>query len=251
MVYSNRISGIQGAGKRALIEMLTESAGKFGHVPSPEPIVITGTGNKCLTLSLLALQSNYSWLIVGCRLLGDVDSASKLWDVFLAGRVPQSHMPTSRFDVDSFYHPEVERPGGMISQGGYFPVEDIKWSEKSFLIRNHMDAPDKRLKGVRSLTPDFEGIFPVCQYRSHSSCFVRTRTKLIEYSAVAVGYVCCRAISAYGQPRSNRTWNDINSANEAWFWNKSQDRELSTDVDLMCSGWHSLQRLALVGTNSK
>ncbi|KAF7892692.1 uncharacterized protein EAF02_000230 [Botrytis sinoallii] len=61
--------------------------------------------------------------IVGmaCRLPGEVDSASSLWDMLVHRRSAQAaRVPKSRFDIDAYYHENLERPGSFNVLGGYF-----------------------------------------------------------------------------------------------------------------------------------
>ena len=76
-----------------------------------------------------------------CRLPGEVNSASKLWDLLEEGRTGQCNIPSSRFNVDAFYHPRgVDRPGSMNTKGGYFLKEDVRAFDNSFFGINNMEA---------------------------------------------------------------------------------------------------------------
>ena len=81
--------------------------------------------------------------IVGlaCRLPGEASSGSKLWDLLVNGRSGQCDIPSSRFNVDAFYHPKgVDRPGSMNTRGGYFLKEDIRSFENDFFGINNLEA---------------------------------------------------------------------------------------------------------------
>lgn len=56
------------------------------------------------------------------------------------GRSGQCGIPASRFNVDGFYHPNVDRPGSMNTAGGYFLEEDIRAFENSFFGINNLEA---------------------------------------------------------------------------------------------------------------
>ncbi|KAK3945108.1 hypothetical protein QBC46DRAFT_445535 [Diplogelasinospora grovesii] len=61
--------------------------------------------------------------IVGmaCRLPGSIDSASKFWQTLREKRsVRTPKVPSSRFNVDAHYHPDLSRPGSYSALGGYF-----------------------------------------------------------------------------------------------------------------------------------
>ncbi|ORY71434.1 putative polyketide synthase [Pseudomassariella vexata] len=77
---------------------------------------------------------------MGCRLPGKSSSCSKLWDLLIAGRSAQGPFPTSRFNIDGFYHPNGERPGSLNTAGGYFIDEDIRAFENSFFGINNLEA---------------------------------------------------------------------------------------------------------------
>ena len=79
-------------------------------------------------------------LTLGCRLPGGVDSPSKLWDLLSQGRSTQSSVPSSRFNMDGFYHPNIERPGSITTKGGYFLDEDLQSFDNDFFDINNLEA---------------------------------------------------------------------------------------------------------------
>lgn len=52
----------------------------------------------------------------------------------------QGDMPSSRFNIDAFYHPDKEHPGSVNMKGGYFLQEDIRTFENSFFGINNLEA---------------------------------------------------------------------------------------------------------------
>ncbi|CAG8910253.1 unnamed protein product [Penicillium egyptiacum] len=82
--------------------------------------------------------------IVGmaCRLPGGATSPSKLWDLLVNEGSGQGDVPSSRFNIDAFYHPDgSKRPGSMNMKGGYFlQDEDIRNFENEFFGINNMEA---------------------------------------------------------------------------------------------------------------
>jgi acyl transferase domain-containing protein len=42
--------------------------------------------------------------------------------------------------VDSFYHPNGDRPGSIVTKGGYFLNEDVREFENSFFGINNLEA---------------------------------------------------------------------------------------------------------------
>jgi acyl transferase domain-containing protein/NADPH:quinone reductase-like Zn-dependent oxidoreductase len=63
---------------------------------------------------------------MGCRLPGDVSSASDFWNLLLAGRSGQTpKVPDHRFNIDAHYHARRDRPGSLPVMGGYFINEEL------------------------------------------------------------------------------------------------------------------------------
>lgn len=103
-----------------------------------EPIAIVGIG----TLPSHYLPSPGSILTSneGCRLPGDVKSASNLWDL-LEKRSGHSEIPPSRWNINAFYHPNgANKIGCMSMRSGYFIHEDLREFENSFIGINNIEA---------------------------------------------------------------------------------------------------------------
>ncbi|KAJ5266789.1 polyketide synthase [Penicillium angulare] len=77
----------------------------LGNTSAPEPIAIVG---------------------MGCRFPGGNTSTSKLWDFLAEGKSGFSEFPPDRFSPDAFRHPNRERPGSMVSRGGFILNENAK-----------------------------------------------------------------------------------------------------------------------------
>ncbi|KAK4243208.1 hypothetical protein C7999DRAFT_36471 [Corynascus novoguineensis] len=63
---------------------------------------------------------------MGCRLPGDVKSASDFWDLMMSkgtGNTPK--VPSSRFNIDAHIHANNDRPGSFGVLGGYFLKDDL------------------------------------------------------------------------------------------------------------------------------
>ena len=57
------------------------------------------------------------------------------------GRSGQCDVPSSRFNTESFYHPQgLERAGSMNTKGGYFLKDDVRSFENSFFSINNLEA---------------------------------------------------------------------------------------------------------------
>lgn len=85
----------------------------------PEPIAIVG---------------------MGCRLPGGVKSPADLWKLLVEERSGQCDVPASRWNIDGFYHPNIDRPGSMNTKGGYFIQDDIRQFDNSFFGINNLEA---------------------------------------------------------------------------------------------------------------
>ncbi|KAI0000734.1 hypothetical protein F4779DRAFT_635566 [Xylariaceae sp. FL0662B] len=72
------------------------------HVISKEPIAVVGSA---------------------CRFAGGVSSPSQLWELLRQPRDVRSEIPTSRFQVDGFYHPDGQYHGHTNVKYGYFLEE--------------------------------------------------------------------------------------------------------------------------------
>jgi len=50
-------------------------------------------------------------------------------------------VPQSRFNVDGFYHPNgMDRPGSVVTKGGYFLDDDIRSFDNGFFGINNLKA---------------------------------------------------------------------------------------------------------------
>ncbi|KAJ5082272.1 hypothetical protein N7532_011315 [Penicillium argentinense] len=62
---------------------------------------------------------------MACRLPGQVTTPDELWDLCSRARSAWSPVPKSRFNADSFYHPNPDRPGSFNPTGAHFLHEDV------------------------------------------------------------------------------------------------------------------------------
>lgn len=61
--------------------------------------------------------------------------------MLLKQRSGQCDVPSSRFNIEAFYHPDgVERPGSTHARGGYFIQEDVRNFENDFFGINNLEA---------------------------------------------------------------------------------------------------------------
>ncbi|KAL4912943.1 polyketide synthase [Aspergillus aurantiobrunneus] len=91
---------------------------------------------------------------MGCRFPGGINSSSNLWDLLYEQRTGQCKIPSSRFNVNAFYHPKgVDRPGSMNTMGGYFLEEDPRMFDPDFfgispIEATYMDPQQRKLLEV-------------------------------------------------------------------------------------------------------
>ncbi|KAI9039672.1 type I polyketide synthase [Aspergillus affinis] len=68
----------------------------------------------------------------GCRLPGGASSPSRLWDLLKSPRVVASQAPSSRFDMNSFYHEDPSYPGTTNTKEAYYLSDDPHPFDASF-----------------------------------------------------------------------------------------------------------------------
>jgi len=78
---------------------------------SPEPIAVVGSG---------------------CRFPGGVSSPSGLWSLLKEPRNVASRIPSDRFNIDAFYHPDSKHHGTTNVQESYFLSQDIRRFDAPF-----------------------------------------------------------------------------------------------------------------------
>ncbi|GIK01932.1 type I iterative polyketide synthase [Aspergillus viridinutans] len=95
---------------------------------SLEPIAIVGTG---------------------CRFPGSSSSPARLWDLIRNPRNVASKVPSGRFNVDAFYHPNSQQHGATSVTESYFLEEDIRAFDAPFFNISPAEAaaldPQQRL----------------------------------------------------------------------------------------------------------
>ncbi|GKT49640.1 highly reducing polyketide synthase curS1 [Colletotrichum spaethianum] len=93
----------------------------------------------------------------GCRLPGKTTSLGRLWDMISHGKSGHDKVPPSRWDADTWYHPDPDRKGSISVKHGYFLDEDISLFDAPFFSMTAKEAagmdPMKRLL----LEVSFEG----------------------------------------------------------------------------------------------
>lgn len=115
-----------------------------------EDVAIVGMG----TVTLISAAYRLLTGTTACRFAGDVDSPSALWELLERNQSGQGDVPSDRFNVDSFYHPDQKRPGSIQVRGGYWIKDDIRRFDPGFFgIRapeaTSMDPLQRKLLEVR------------------------------------------------------------------------------------------------------
>ncbi|KAK3945065.1 hypothetical protein QBC46DRAFT_455714 [Diplogelasinospora grovesii] len=83
---------------------------------------------------------------MGCRWPGeagspsDVDTPSALWEYLLAKKNSYSDFPSERVNLESWYHPETNRPGSFYTRGGCFLKADPRQFDPTFFGINPQEA---------------------------------------------------------------------------------------------------------------
>ena len=83
---------------------------------------------------------------IGCRLPGGADNPEKLWQLLSEGRNAWSDVPSTRFNWDSFHHPNHDMQGTYNHRGGHFIDQDIAAFDAKFfgIPPNEANAMDPK-----------------------------------------------------------------------------------------------------------
>ncbi|KAF9884961.1 hypothetical protein FE257_000871 [Aspergillus nanangensis] len=78
---------------------------------------------------------------MGCRLPGDVRSPGQFWKMMINQESGQTaRVPSSRFNIDSHYHPDNDRPGSFSVLGGYFLEDTLQEFDPTFFNVTPIEA---------------------------------------------------------------------------------------------------------------
>lgn len=77
---------------------------------------------------------------MGCRFPQDATSPEKLWDMILRKQSARTDIPSDRFNVDAFYHPDSDRNGMMSNRGGHFLKQDMAAFDAPFFSISPAEA---------------------------------------------------------------------------------------------------------------
>ncbi|CAO2658326.1 Nn.00g060490.m01.CDS01 [Neocucurbitaria sp. VM-36] len=76
----------------------------------------------------------------GCRFPGDVTSSEKLWELLVEKKSARREVPSDRYNVDAFYHPDGDRYGTSNNRAGHFLTEDISLFDAPFFSISPAEA---------------------------------------------------------------------------------------------------------------
>ncbi|KAH7397176.1 hypothetical protein BKA66DRAFT_566312 [Pyrenochaeta sp. MPI-SDFR-AT-0127] len=118
----------------------------------------------------------------GCRFPGDVTSGEKLWDMLVERKSAHREVPSDRYNVNAFYHPDGDRYGTTNNNGGHFLSEDVSLFDAPFFSISPaeamaMDPMQRLLLEVTYEALESSGT-PLSKVSgSKTSCFVGCFTK--------------------------------------------------------------------------
>ena len=80
----------------------------------------------------------------GGRFPGEATNPERLWELCSNSRSARSEVPTDRFNIDAFYHPQAERQGTINLRHGHFLKEDPASFDSQFfsITPNEVKAMD-------------------------------------------------------------------------------------------------------------
>lgn len=85
-------------------------------------------------------------ILLGCRWPGetgsstDVDTPHALWEYLQGKKDSYSDFPSQRVNLESWYHPETNRPGSFYTRGGCFLKEDPRQFDPTLFGINPQEA---------------------------------------------------------------------------------------------------------------
>ncbi|KAI0217678.1 Phthiocerol/phenolphthiocerol synthesis polyketide synthase type I PpsA [Lamellibrachia satsuma] len=80
----------------------------------------------------MSSQQKIAIVGIGCRFAGGVDNVDEFWKALSEGRDCSSPLPQDRFDVASFYHPDLKKTGKLYCERGGFLKHDVLKFDRQF-----------------------------------------------------------------------------------------------------------------------
>ncbi|KAH7038376.1 uncharacterized protein B0I36DRAFT_372464 [Microdochium trichocladiopsis] len=183
---------------------------------------------------------------IACRFPGGAESPDEFYEMLVQGRDAWSKIPDTRFKGEAFKHPNRDRPGSLVTEGGYFLKRDITKWDAPFFATSATEAtaidPQQRIllelayEALESAGIPIEDISD-----TEAACFVGGFTH--DYKNIV-----SRDIAATPQYGITGCAQSLLSNRLSWFFNL---RGASVSVDTACSSSLAALHLACETIRSK
>ncbi|KXJ85338.1 hypothetical protein Micbo1qcDRAFT_223400 [Microdochium bolleyi] len=167
---------------------------------------------------------------VACRFPGGAESPDEFYDMLVQGRDAWSKIPSTRYKGEAFTHANRDRPGSLVTDGGYFLKRDVSKWDAPFFATSAVEAtaidPQQRIllelayESLESAGIPIEDISD-----TEAACFVGGFTH--DYKNIV-----SRDIHATPQYGITGCAQSLLSNRLSWFFNL---RGASVSVDTACS----------------
>lgn len=144
--------------------------------------------------------------IVGmaAKLPGDAKTVEEFWKMLLEGRSAMTKVPTDRFNIDAFYHPNGDRLDTLNTRGGHFVRGDLSAFDAPFfsIPRTEANSLDPQQRGLLECTyhalenagisiqdagASKTGVFVGCFAKEYDTIFSRDPDYQPQYQASGTG----------------------------------------------------------------
>ncbi|MFI4962844.1 MAG: beta-ketoacyl synthase N-terminal-like domain-containing protein, partial [Legionellales bacterium] len=153
-------------------------------------------------LSPLHVHDNEAIAIIGmsCRFPGGANSLEEFWQLLAEGRDGISVVPATRWNIDEYYDPDVDKPGKINTRMGGFLNIDISEFDAAFFKISPREAEkmDPQLRILLELSCEalsHAGIAPEDLQESHTAVFVGVWAR--DYGQLLTHYSQAEEIDAY------------------------------------------------------
>jgi acyl transferase domain-containing protein len=91
---------------------------------------------------------------LAARFPQDASCPTAFWDMLQAGRSAMTEVPSDRFNIDSFYHPDGDRLDTLNVRGGHFLSGDVSKFDAPFfsISRTEAESLDPQQRGLLECT---------------------------------------------------------------------------------------------------
>ncbi|KAI1288683.1 hypothetical protein F5Y03DRAFT_80798 [Xylaria venustula] len=191
-------------------------------------------------------SSDIAIIGIACRFPGEARSPAAFFEMLLQGRDAWSKVPPTRFNSHAFLHPNRERPGSLVAEGGYFLQEDVsKWDAPFFATSaaeaRAIDPQQRLLLEVAYESLENAGIPIEAVSNTETACFVGGFTH--DYKTIVQ-----RDLEDAPQYAITGTAMNMLANRVSWFFNM---RGASVTTDTACSSSLAALHLACETINSR